>query len=254
MQSRLIVKTLFGLEQILASELKGIGAKNIQILNRAVECSGDLETIYRANYTLRTALRILRPLFGFKAGNPEELYKNIAQYPWEDWFSYKKSISIDSVVHSDTFRHSRYVSQKVKDGIVDRFRAKYHLRPSVDLNDPDVRIHIHINADHCDVSLDSSGDSLHKRGYRTTTGQAPLNEVLAAGMIHISGWNPTVPLIDPMCGSGTLLIEACMMGMGVPAGYFRQKYCFQDWNDYDPELFSAFSSPTIIVCIMLKIF
>jgi putative N6-adenine-specific DNA methylase len=156
---------------------------------------------------------------------------------WEKWFTYKKTIAVDSVVSSDHFRHSRFVSQKVKDAIADRFRAKFSLRPSVDLKEPDVRIHIHIVDDRCSVSLDSSGDSLHKRGYRRSSWMAPLNEVLAAGMILISGWSREMPFMDLMCGSGTLLIEAAMIGKSLPPGIFRNKYCFRNWLDYDDNLF-----------------
>ena len=234
---RFIAKTLHGLEEVLVAEMRELGMKDIRPGKRSVSFSGGMEDLYRANYGLRTALRILCPVSEFSATNPDQLYKLISKIEWENWFSYKRTIAVDSVVFSDYFRHSRFVSQKVKDAIVDRFRAKTTLRPSVDLNDPDVRIHIHIYADRCSVSLDSSGESLHKRGYRKSAWMAPLNEVLAAGMILISGWTRDTPFIDPMCGSGTLLIEAVMIGKGIPPGIFRSKYCFQKWQDYDEVLF-----------------
>jgi len=234
---KFIVKTLHGLENVLADEMRELGINDIHPGRRAVSFSGGLEHLYKANYGLRTAIRILNILDEFQVSHPDKLYKEIYNMEWERWFSYKRTIAVDSVVSSDHFRHSRFVSQKVKDAIVDRFRAKTGLRPSVDLNDPDVRIHVHIYADRCSVSLDSSGESLHKRGYRRSAWMAPLNEVLAAGMILLSGWSRDTAFIDPMCGSGTLLIEAAMIGKGIPAGIFRNKYCFQKWQDYDEALF-----------------
>ena len=232
-----IVKTLHGLEKVLADEMLELGMEDILPGRRSVSFSGGMEHLYKANYSLRTALRILNILAEFKASHPDQLYKEIYNMEWEKWFSYKRTIAVDSVVSSDHFRHSRFVSQKVKDAIVDRFRTKTGLRPSVHLDDLDVRIHVHIYGDRVSVSLDSSGESLHKRGYRKSAWMAPLNEVLAAGMILISGWTRDIAFIDPMCGSGTLLIEAAMIGKGIPAGFFRNKYCFQKWQNYDETLF-----------------
>lgn len=234
---RFIIKTLHGLEQVLADEMQGLGMKDIQPGKRSVSFSGGLEDLYKANYGLHTALRILHELNQFQVTHPDKLYRQIYEMEWERWFTYKRTIAVDSVVSSDHFRHSGFVSQKVKDAVADRFRAKTGLRPSVDLKDPDVRIHIHIAGSRCSVSLDSSGESLHKRGYRRSSWMAPLNEVLAAGMILISGWTRNEPFIDPMCGSGTLLIEAAMIGKTLPAGIFREKFCFQKWRDYDEGLF-----------------
>jgi len=228
---------LHGLEQVLADEMQGLGMKDIQPGKRSVSFSGGLEDLYKANYGLHTALRILHELNQFQVTHPDKLYRQIYEMEWERWFTYKRTIAVDSVVSSDHFRHSGFVSQKVKDAVADRFRAKTGLRPSVDLKDPDVRIHIHIAGSRCSVSLDSSGESLHKRGYRRSSWMAPLNEVLAAGMILISGWTRNEPFIDPMCGSGTLLIEAAMIGKTLPAGIFREKFCFQKWRDYDEGLF-----------------
>lgn len=195
-----IAKTISGLEEVLAGELTALGAKDIQIITRAVSFSGDKKLLYEANYWCRTALRILKPLFSFKAATNDELYKNIYDYEWENVFSVDNTFSIDAVVNDSTFTHSHFVSLKVKDAIADKFRNKGGARPSVNTEDPDIKINIHIYQDHCDISLDSSGESLHKRGYRVAVGLAPLSEVLAAGLVLLSGWDGKKNFVDPMCG------------------------------------------------------
>ena len=231
-----IAKTISGLEEVLAGELTALGAKDIQIITRAVSFSGDKKLLYEANYWCRTALRILKPLFSFKAATNDELYKNIYDYEWENVFSVDNTFSIDAVVNDSTFTHSHFVSLKVKDAIADKFRNKGGARPSVNTEDPDIKINIHIYQDHCDISLDSSGESLHKRGYRVAVGLAPLSEVLAAGLVLLSGWDGKKNFVDPMCGSGTLLIEAALIAQNIPPGIFKKTFSFMKWKDFDRNL------------------
>ena len=231
-------KTVAGMEEILKSELDLLGATNTQLLKRAVSFEGDKALLYRANYSCRTALRILIPILVFPITKQDDLYENVSKIPWEDYIGNDHCLAVDAVNTSSVFTNSQYVSLKTKDAIVDRFREKTGSRPSVDLDNPDLRINIHIYKETCTVSLDSSGSSLHKRGYRHVTGPAPLNEVLAAGLIQLSGWDKIVPLYDPMCGSGTILIEANMFARNVPSGYFRPAFGFEKWIDFDPELWT----------------
>ncbi len=235
----LLATTLFGLEEVLAGELESLGADSVRIHNRAVSFAGDRAMMYRANYHLRTALRILKPLRSFPSGNEDDIYSGIKDMEWEKIIDASDLIAVETVLLSKHYRHSGFVSQRVKDGIVDRFRDRTGRRPSVDLKNPDVRIHIHLTDTHCSVSLDSSGDSLHKRGYRTQPYIAPLNEVLAAGMIFLAGWDPGKAFLNPMCGSGTLCIEAGMIARGIPGGYYRNGFGFQRWKDYDPVLYES---------------
>lgn len=232
----LVVKTFKGLEDVLLSELEELGATDIKKGNRMVEFIGDKTMMYKANFHLRTALRVLKSIAEFEVTNENELYKSIQTVDWSEYFDLRNTFAVDSVVNSKEFSHSKYVALKVKDAIVDQFREKYEKRPYVDTEDPDVRISIHISNTSCTVSLDSSGESLHKRGYRTKTNKAPLNEVLAAGMILMSGWDKKSSFIDPMCGSGTLLIEAAMIANNIPPGIYRQKFGFETWKDFDNEL------------------
>jgi len=234
-----VATTLFGLEEVLADELTILGAGDVKTHNRAVSFSGDKKMLYRANYHLRTALRVLKPLQAFPARNEADIYKGIRDIAWENVLGPENTLAVETVLVSDRYKHSGYISLKVKDGIVDRFRDRTGKRPSVDLKDPDVRIHIHLGDSHCNVSLDSSGESLHKRGYRTSAFMAPLNEVLAAGLIKLSGWEPGMRFVNPMCGSGTLAIEAGIMARGLPGGYYRQGFGFQAWKDYEPGLFES---------------
>jgi putative N6-adenine-specific DNA methylase len=232
-------KTVAGMEEILQGELNLLGAVNSQILKRAVSFQGDKALLYRANYRCRTALRILKPILVFPVTKQEDLYNNINQIPWEDYISNEKSLAVDAVNATSVFTNSQYVALKTKDAVVDRFREKTGSRPSVDLDNPDLRINIHLYKETCTVSLDSSGSSLHKRGYRHVTGPAPLNEVLAAGLIQLSGWDKAIPFYDPMCGSGTLLIEANMFARNIPPGYFRPVFGFEKWLDFDSELWDS---------------
>ncbi len=231
-------KTVAGMEEILQRELDLLGAVNTQILKRAVSFEGDKSLLYRANYCCRTALRILKPILVFPITKQEELYNNINKIPWEEYIGNENSLAVDAVNATSVFTNSQYVALKTKDAVVDRFREKTGSRPSVDLDNPDLRINIHLYKETCTVSLDSSGSSLHKRGYRHVTGPAPLNEVLAAGLIQLSGWDKKVPLYDPMCGSGTILIEANMIARNIPSGYFRPVFGFERWSDFDPELWN----------------
>jgi len=242
----LIAKTFFGLEDILAEELKSLGASNIIKHNRAISFHGDKELMYKSNYSLRTALRILKPIVIFNVRSPKSLYRSVKEFKWEKIFQVKDTFAIDSVVSSNYFTHSKFVALKVKDAIADRFRSKFNERPSVDVDNPTIRIHVHIYEDQCTISLDSSGDSLHKRGYRTVKMMAPLNEALAAGMIMLSDWDRNSEFIDPMCGSGTIPIEAALIALNIPPGFLGRSYGFQKWNDFDEELWSKIESGTSI--------
>jgi putative N6-adenine-specific DNA methylase len=231
-------KTVSGMEEILQRELDHLGAVNTQILKRAVSFEGDKALLYRSNYCCRTALRILKPILVFPITKQEDLYNNINRIPWEDYIGNQNSLAVDAVNATSVFTNSQYVALKTKDAVVDRFREKTGSRPSVDLDNPDLRINIHLYKETCTVSLDSSGSSLHKRGYRHESGPAPLNEVLAAGLIQLSGWDGKVPLYDPMCGSGTILIEGNMFARNIPSGYFRPAFGFEKWIDFDIELWN----------------
>ncbi|MDX1544593.1 MAG: THUMP domain-containing protein [Christiangramia sp.] len=234
---KMIAKTLFGFEAILAKELLDLGAMEIKQGNRMVSFVGDKGFMYKANLCLRTAIKILKPYESFKVDSEQELYDNIKRLPWEDFLDVDGSLAIDSAVHSDIFTHSQYVALKTKDAIVDRFRDRYGKRPDVDLDFPDLRINIHIEKNYCNVSFDSSGDSLHKRGYRGATNIAPVNEVLAAGMLMLSGWQGQCDFLDPMCGSGTIPIEAAMIACNIPPNINRKEFAFEKWKDWDEELF-----------------
>lgn len=234
----LIAKTMAELEDVLAEELTNLGADDVEIGTRMVSFSGDKALMYKANVHCRTALRILKPIYDFKAETADEVYEALKQLNWEEYLSLDKTFSIDAVVYSHIFTHSKFVAYKVKDAIADWFNEKYEKRPSVSLTNPDVVFNIHISHNKCTLALDSSGESLHKRGYRVAQTEAPLNEVLAAGMILKSGWKGEGTFIDPMCGSGTLLIEAAMIALGIPPGIHREYFAFEKWNDFDEELFS----------------
>ncbi len=233
----IIATTLYGLEELLGNELAAIGARNIKQLNRAVSFHGDKKVLYRANLETRTALRILKPIYKFRAKNDEQLYQKVREIDWSEYLGVKRTLAVDSVVNSEQFTHSQYVSLKVKDAVVDQFRDKTGKRPSVDVENPSLRIHIHIDNTECSLALDSSGESLHRRGYRTQKNLAPVNEVLAAGMVQLSGWDREGHFIDPMCGSGTIVIEAAMFAHHFAPGLLRTGFGFQDWNNYDEALF-----------------
>ena len=233
----LIAKTFMGLEPVLAEELTQLGANNVQIGRRMVSFTGDKEMMYRANFQLHTATRILKPIKHFKARSAEEVYDQVQKIKWDDILDVKKTFSVDSVVYSEEFRNSRFVTYKVKDAIVDWFREKQGTRPNISVSNPDIRLNIHIAEDNATLSLDSSGESLHRRGYRQESVEAPLNEVLAAGMILMTGWKGECDLIDPMCGSGTIAIEAALIARNISPGVFRKEFAFEKWNDFDQDLF-----------------
>ena len=234
---KMLAKTFYGFEDLLENELKQLGAQEVEKGNRIVHFKGDKGFMYKANLSLRTALKILVPIYHCRVNSEHDLYHAAYDYPWENHFSVNETIAIDSVVFGETFTHSLYVSQKVKDAIADSFRSKTGQRPSVNLKYPDVRINVHIDQDQCSFSLDSSGASLHHRGYRTATNIAPLNEVLAAGLILLSGWDQRTDFLDPMCGSGTIPIEAAMMSCKIPANINRKEFAFEKWADWDEDLY-----------------
>jgi putative N6-adenine-specific DNA methylase len=241
----LIAKTVAGLEGVLAEELASMGAENVMVLNRAVSFMSDQSLMYRSNFQCRTALRILKPLFHFEITDQGDLYREISDFAWENFIRPDQTLAIDAVISYTVFTNSQYVAQRTKDAVVDRIRKVSGQRPSVDLDNPDLKINVHIFKDQCTVALDSSGQSLHRRGYRQSTGPAPLNEVLAAGLLRLSGWDKETPLLDPMCGSGTLLIEAAMLAGNIPAGMHRKQWGFMKWNDFDPELWESVRSEGI---------
>ena len=236
-QFELIAKTFMGLEPVLAKELAQLGANDVQIGRRMVSFHGDKELMYRANFQLHTAIRILKPIKHFKALSADDVYEAIKDFDWSEYLSLDKTFAVDSVVFSEEFRHSKFVAYKVKDAIVDQFRERTGKRPNISISNPDIRLHIHIAEDQCTLCLDSSGESLHRRGYRQESVEAPLNEVLAAGMIMMSGWQGDCDFIDPMCGSGTLLIEAALIARNMAPGLFRKEFAFEKWPDFDAELF-----------------
>ncbi len=238
----MVAKTLYGLEEILAKELIELGANDIQIGRRMVSFTGDKELLYKANFYCRTALRILKPIVVFKAKNPDEVYEKVKLINWLQYLPEKKTFAIDAVVHSKIFTHSKFVAYRTKDAIMDWFVEQNLPRPSVRINNPDIQIHVHISHNDCSIALDSSGESLHKRGYRIEETEAPLNEVLAAGMILKTGWKGESNFVDPMCGSGTLLIEAVLIALNIAPGVFRDKYAFEKWDDFDADLFDKIST------------
>ena len=233
----LIAKTFMGLEPVLAQELTQLGANNVQTGRRMVSFTGDKEMMYRANFQLHTAIRILKTIAHFKARSAEDMYDEVKKIDWSKYIEKGKTFSVDSVVYSEEFRNSRFVTYKVKDAIVDQFREKTGIRPNISVSNPDIRLNIHIAEDKATLSLDSSGESLHRRGYRQESVEAPLNEVLAAGMILMSGWKGDSDFIDPMCGSGTILIEAALIARNISPGVFRKEFAFEKWPDYDQDLF-----------------
>ena len=233
----MVAKTLFGFEDLLAKELTQLGAQEVKTGVRNVSFSGDKGFMYKSNLALRTAIKILKPIESFVVTGEQDLYDKIKDMPWEDYLKSTGTLAIDATIHSDLFTNSLYIAQKTKDAIVDRFRDQTGERPNVDLRFPDLKVNIHIDRQQCTVSLDSSGDSLHKRGYKTATNIAPINEVLAAGLVMLSGWDGQSDFMDPMCGSGTILIEAAMIACNIPPNLMRKEFAFERWQDWDVELF-----------------
>jgi putative N6-adenine-specific DNA methylase len=232
----MIAKTLKGLEGVLAEEIRAIGAEDVTPTLKAVSFKGNKEMMYKANIQIRTALRILKPIYTFKARTEDEFYGQAKKFDWNSIIDISQKFAVDSVIDSEAFNHSRYISLKLKDAIADQFREKLGKRPFVDLQNPHIRLHISIVEEECVISMDSSGDSLHRRGYRQSQDASPINEVLAAGMILLSGWDGDSDFIDPMCGSGTLLIEAGLFAHGIPPGIFRKNFGFENWYDFDEDL------------------
>lgn len=241
----MIAKTLYGFEELLAKELRNLGAMNVQTGVRNVSFEGDTGFMYKANLCLRTAIKIIKPINSFLVSDEHELYKKIYAMDWSPYLSVDTTFAIDATVNSDNFTHALYVSQKTKDAIVDKFRDQEGKRPDVDIKTPDMRINIHIQKDQCNVALDSSGASLHHRGYRTATNIAPINEVLAAGLLLHSGWNGQCDFLDPMCGSGTMLTEAAMIACNIPANINRKGFAFEKWSDFDEELYDKIVSSSL---------
>ena len=231
---KMVAKTMVSLEEVLADELRALGAENAEILNRAVEFEGDMRMLYRANYSCRTALAILKPFAEFDANDDQELYEKVYKIRWEKMLDCDGTFMIDSTTSGEVFTHSYYAALKTKDAIVDRFRRNFGKRPSIDTEEPDYKINLHIRDNHVTLLMNSSGDSLHKRGYRQGVGVAPINEVLAAGLLKLAGWKCDCNFYDPMCGSGTMLIEAAMMANNIPAQYYRgNRFGFMRWKEFN---------------------
>lgn len=241
----MIAKTLYGLEELLATELRELGASAVEIGTRNVSFEGDTGFMYKANLCCRTAIRILKPVHFFNVFNEDDFYKKIYALPWEDYMEARGSLAIDATVFSKEFPHSQYIALKAKDAIVDRFRDLKGIRPDVNLDHPALRINIHIDRNICTVSFDSSGQSLHKRGYKVSNTIAPINEVLAAGMVLLSGWNGQCDLLDPMCGGGTILTEAAMIACNIPPNLNRKEFGFETWPDFDVDLFEVIENAAL---------
>lgn len=235
----MVAKTLFGFEDLLADELLKLGAQDIEKGVRSVSFVGDKGFMYKSNLALRTAIKILKPIKSFWVKNEDDLYNQIHKIKWEDYLKPTGTLAVDATVHSLTFTHSKFVALKTKDAIVDRFREISGDRPNVDLRFPDLKVNVHIDRNQCTISLDTSGESLHRRGYKTDTNIAPISEVLAAGLVLLSGWDGQSDFMDPMCGSGTLLIEAAMIACNIPPNLMRKEFAFERWQDWDVELFET---------------
>ncbi len=233
----MVAKTLFGFEELLANELTQLGAQDVQIGVRNVSFVGDKGFMYKANLALRTAIKILKPIHSFKVKNEQDLYDRIYKMDWTPYLRPTGTLAVDATINSTVFTHSLYIAQKTKDAIVDKFRNTTGERPNVDLRFPDLKVNVHIDRQTCNISLDTSGESLHKRGYKTATNIAPINEVLAAGLIMLSGWDGQSDFMDPMCGSGTILIEAAMIACNIPPNLMRTEFAFERWQDWDVDLF-----------------
>ncbi len=235
---KLTIKTLYGFEDILAKEIEDLGGQHIEKITRGVKCEGNPEFLYKANLSLRTALKILMPIHSFRAKNEKELYDRVMEFDWSHFLDVYQTFAIDHVVFSELFKHSRFVSLKVKDAIVDQYRNKYRKRPSIDTRCPDVLLNLHCANDYFTISMDSSGEPLNQRGYRERGHRAPMNEVLAAGMLMLAEWNKDIPLVDPLCGSGTILTEAAMIAMNMPPNLKRQQFGFKTWPQFSPVLWN----------------
>jgi putative N6-adenine-specific DNA methylase len=242
---KMVAKTLFGMEELLAQELRQLGASDIELGTRMVSFKGDKGFMYKANLCCRTAIKILKPITAFNVFKEEDLYKKVYAIKWEDYMDVDGSLAVNATVFSDYFTHSQYIALKTKDAIVDRFRDKEGRRPDVDLDHPTLRINVHIDRNICTISLDSSGESLHKRGYKVANTIAPISEVLAAGLIMHSGWNGQSDFLDPMCGSGTILTEAAMIACRIPANLNRDEFGFETWPDFDVDLYELIENAAL---------
>lgn len=236
---KMVAKTLFGFEELLAKELTQLGAVNVSHGVRNVQFEGDKGFMYKANMALRTAIKILMPIDSFKIKNEQDLYDKVYAMNWEPYLKPTGTLAIDATVHSTQFTHSQYIALKTKDAIVDKFRNTTGTRPNIDLRFPDLKLNVHIDGQMCTISLDTSGESLHKRGYKIATNIAPINEVLAAGLVMLSGWDGQSDFMDPMCGSGTILIEAAMIACNIPPNLMRNEFAFERWQNWDVELFET---------------
>jgi len=241
----MVAKTLFGMEELLAGELRQLGASSIETGIRNVSFEGDTGFMYKANLCCRTAIKILKPITVFNIFTEEDLYKKVYEIPWENYMDVKGSLAVNATVFSDVFTHSQYIALKTKDAIVDRFRDREGVRPDVDLDHPTLRINVHIDRNICTVSLDSSGESLHKRGYKVESTLAPINEVLAAGIIMLSGWTGQCNLLDPMCGGGTFLTEAAMIACNIPPNLNREEFGFETWPGFDVDLYEKIEAAAL---------
>lgn len=242
---KMLAKTMFGLEEILATELRKLGASKVEIGTRNVTFEGDKGFMYKANLCCRTAIKVLKPVTSFNVFTEEDIYKKVYAFPWEDYMDVDGTLAVDATVFSEQFTHSKYIALKTKDAIVDRFRDNEGRRPDVDLDHPTLRVNIHIDRNICTLSLDSSGQSLHKRGYKVANTMAPINEVLAAGMIMLAGWNGQCDLLDPMCGSGTILTEAAMIACNIPPNLNRDEFAFENWPDFDVDLYELIENAAL---------
>mgnify|MGYP003142140857 FL=1 len=245
----MIAKTLYGLEDLLAKELQELGASSIEKGIRNVSFEGDTGFMYKANLCCRTAIKILKPIDYFNVFTEDDIYKKVYDIPWENYMTSDGSLAVNATVFSEVFTHSQYIALKTKDAIVDRFRDREGVRPDVDLDHPTLRINIHIDRNICTISLDSSGESLHKRGYKVSSALAPINEVLAAGILMLSGWRGQCDFLDPMCGSGTFLTEAAMIACNIPANLNRDEFGFETWPDFDEDLYEIIESANISVYV-----
>ncbi len=234
---KMVAKTLFGFEEILAKELTQLGAQHVKTGVRNVSFEGDKGFMYKANLGLRTAIKILKPIHSFRVNNEQDLYDKVYKMDWSTYMKPTGTLAIDATVHSELFTHSQYIALKTKDAIVDKFRDTTKERPNIDLRFPDLKVNVHIDRQQCTISLDASGESLHKRGYKTATNIAPINEVLAAGLVMLSGWDGQSDFMDPMCGSGTILAEATMIACNIPPNLMRKEFAFERWQDWDVDLF-----------------
>lgn len=234
---KIIAKTFHGLEETLSTEVQKFGGTDVELLTRAIMFEGDLSTLYACNYLCRTAIKFIIPVKECEITTEQDLYNEVYAYPWETIFKVDQTFAINGTTSSKTFNHSQYIALKAKDAVADRFREKFNRRPNVDVQNPDIGIDIHIRDNTMTISLDSTGSSLHMRGYRAFPVDAPINEILAAGMVLMSGWKGETPLLDPMCGSGTILIEAARIACNIPPQKADRKYLFMNWNDYSPDIF-----------------